>query len=66
MRDATRVYWLFRIFYSASRDRFLVSHVLNHLAVEVIIMHEAKGFSHAIRDKIKLYEKIIKSQNVCS
>ncbi len=50
------VYGLFRIFYAASRDRFLVSCVSNHLAVEVLIMHETKGFSLAIRDKIILQE----------
>ncbi len=54
MRDATCVYGLFHIFYAASRDRFLilVSRASNRLAVEAVIMHETKGFSHAIRDKI--------------
>ncbi len=47
----TRVYGLFRV-YAASWDRFLVSYIWNCLAVEVVIMHEKKGFSHTIRDKI--------------
>ncbi len=38
--------------YAASWDRFLVSCVSNHLAVEAIIMYKTKGFSRAIRDKI--------------
>ncbi len=56
MLDAKRVYRLFRIFYAASRDRFLVSRFSNHLTVEAIIMHEVKGFSRAIRDKIIVRE----------
>ncbi len=32
------------------------------LVVEAVIMHETKRFSPAIRDKIELYERIIKSQ----
>ncbi len=56
MRDAKRVYRLFRIFYATSRDRFFVSRVLTHLAVEAVIMQEAKGFSCAIRDKIIVQE----------
>ncbi len=56
MQDATRVYGLFRIFYAASRDRFLVSRISNHLVVEAVIMHAAKEFSHAIRDKIIVRE----------
>ncbi len=43
-------------FYAASRDRFLVSHVSNHLTVEAVIIHEIKGFSRAIRDKIIVQE----------
>ncbi len=39
-------------FYAASRDRFLVSHISNHLVVKVVIMPETKGFSRVIRDKI--------------
>ncbi len=51
-----RVYQLFRIFYAASRDKFLVSRISNCLAVEAVIMHETKRFSHAIRDKISVQE----------
>ncbi len=43
---------LFHMFYAASRDRFLVSRVSNHLAVEAVIMHKIKGFSGAIGDKV--------------
>ncbi len=50
--DTTPVYGLFRIFYADSLNRFLMSHVLNRLAVEAVIMHETKWFSRAIRDKI--------------
>ncbi len=49
---ATRVYWLFCIFYAASRDRFLVSCTSNHLVLEAVIMHETKGFSRKIGNKI--------------
>ncbi len=56
MQDATRVYQLFCIFYAASRDRFLMSHILNRLAVETVIMLETKGFSLAIKDKIIVRE----------
>ncbi len=52
MRDVTYVYGLFHIFYAASQNKFLVSCVLNHLVVEAVIMHETKGFSRAIWDKI--------------
>ncbi len=54
MGDAKNMqdYGLFRVVYAALRDRFLMSRVLNHLAVEARIMHETKGFSSAIRDKI--------------
>ncbi len=56
MRDVTRVYGLFCIFYAASQDRFLMSHVSNHLTVEAVIMLETNGFSRAIRDKIIIRE----------
>ncbi len=56
MQDTTRVYGLFCIFYAASRDRFLVSSVSNRRVVEAVIMHETKGFSHAIRDKTIVQE----------
>ncbi len=56
MRHVKCVYRLFHIFYAALGDRFLVSYVSNHLAVEADIMYEAKGFSHAIRDKIIVRE----------
>ncbi len=52
MWDTTHVYGLFCVVYAASWDRFLMSHISNHPAVEVVIMHETKGFSRAIRDKI--------------
>ncbi len=55
-RETRCVYGLFRIFYAASRDKFLVSRVSNHLAVEAIIIHETKGFSRAIMDKIIVEE----------
>ncbi len=58
MQDVTHVYGLFRIFYAISRDRFLVSRISNHLAIEAVIMHETKGFSHVISDKIIVREKI--------
>ncbi len=51
------MYGLFCVVYAASRDRYLVSHVSNHLAVEVIIMHETKGFSRAIRDKLLIEQE---------
>ncbi len=51
IRDAIRVYGLFRIFYATSRDKFHMSHASNHLAVEVVIMHKTMRFSRAIRDK---------------
>ncbi len=56
MRDVTRVYGLFHIFYAASRDRFLRSHVSNHRVVDVQIVHETKGFSSAKRDKMVVRE----------
>ncbi len=56
MRNATCVYGLFRIFYTVSGDRFLVSCVSNCLVVEAEIMHETNGFSRAIRDKIIVRE----------
>ncbi len=56
MQYAKRVYRLFRIFYAASRDRFLNSRISNHVTVEAVIIHETKGFSHAIRDKIIVRE----------
>ncbi len=59
MRDATRVYGFFRIFYAASLDRFLVSSISNHLTVEAVILHETQRFSRVIR------EKIIELRNVC-
>ncbi len=52
MRDATRVYELFRVVYAASWNRFFMFHISTWLVVEAIIMHKTKGFSHAIRDKI--------------
>ncbi len=33
-----------------------ISHVLNHLMVEAVIMHETKGFCHATKDKIIVRE----------
>ncbi len=56
MQDTTREYGLLSIFYAASRDRFLVSRFLNRLAIESVIMHETKGLSRAIRDKIIVRE----------
>ncbi len=57
MRDATRVYGLFRIFYAASQDADFLFLVSNHLAVEAVDMPETKGFSRAIRDKITCTRK---------
>ncbi len=56
MRDTTRVYGLFRIFYAAAQDRFLMPRISNHLMVEAVIMHETKGFSCAIRARITVRE----------
>ncbi len=43
-----------------------MSRVSNCFMVEAVIMHETKGFSCVIRDKIYLYEKIVELRNVCS
>ncbi len=56
MQNAMRVYGLFCIFYAPSRDRFLMSRVSNRRMIETVIMHETKGFSHVIRDKIIVRE----------
>ncbi len=48
--------WVFCIFYTASRDRFLVSRFSNHLTVKSLIIHERKKFSLVMKDKIIVRE----------